>query len=630
MFKKGKWYFVNTDEGGGAQGANNAGVHSYSHDKVKSLAREICQNSLDAMKHHPDENKPVIVEFNDFRIDKDDYLGRSDLLQALNDVKEYYEKRKKYDKKEVNFADSCKKDLKRESIHCLRVSDFNTKGLEDSDKEQGDWFSLVKAVGYSDKPDTAGGSFGIGKHAAFAVSKISQVFYSTITDEPSQAFQGVTRFPSFKAKDGFKNGVGYFGKKDYKPLKKWHSLDPSFIRNESGTDLFIMDVDLGKDWEEQVAKNIIDNFFVSILENRLVVKINEITIDSKSIHELMHEYQDYLTDNYTYEFYIAYSKAKQLESIYSYSLFESDDVELRLFFNNQDKSETVSSRRINVTRQNGMKIFEKAHMPKVDFSGVLILRGDEINKFFRKLETPQHDRWSTDYAEDPKEAQKKQKELFDFAREVIKKHLDEVLGKEINAEGLSDFLPEYDPEGENQQEQEALTDFKIKTLKVNSKTIISNPQDESSDEPFGTEIQTEGAKDENGEAQFPPEHNEGEGSGNGHTDPGVEGDEDMPGIKYVKLKPQKVRVIKSDSGYRLIFTLKRQVQKFQVKLNYLGEVGNRPLKIDAVDYKQDIEINTNSFIVNNNHLDDSFRIDVSADNEENWSVKVDFYEIKSE
>jgi len=510
------------------------------------------------------------------------------------------------------------------------VSDFNTKGLEDSDKEQGDWFSLVKAVGYSDKPDTAGGSFGIGKHAAFAVSKISQVFYSTITDEPSQAFQGVTRFPSFKAKDGFKNGVGYFGKKKYKPLNTWYSLDPSFSRTESGTDLFIINVDLDKDWEDQVAKNIIDNFFVSILENKLVVKINKRTIDSESINDFMYEYEEYLTENYTYEFYIAYSKAEQLDSIYNHSLFEPDDVELRLFFNNQDKSEKVSSRKINVTRKNGMKIFEKGHMPKVDFSAVLILRGNEINKFFRKLETPQHDRWSTDYAENSKVAKKKQKELFDFAREVIRKHLEEVLGKEINAEGLSDFLPEYDPDGENQQEQEGLTDFKIKSLKINSKTIIDNSGQESSTETFNTEVPVEGSKNEDGDAQFPSGHSGGIGRGDGYSDSGSEVEKDMLGIKHIKFKPQKLRVIKTESGYRVIFSLKKQIRRFKVQLNYLGEVGSRPLKIDAVNYKHPIKLNTNSFIVKNDSLEKNFKIDVSADNTENWSIKVDFNEIKSE
>ena len=44
----------------------------------------------------------------------------------------------------------------------------------------GQWHRLVKMTGQSAKnSNTAGGSYGIGKHAPFAVSGLRTIFYST-------------------------------------------------------------------------------------------------------------------------------------------------------------------------------------------------------------------------------------------------------------------------------------------------------------------------------------------------------------------------------------------------------------------------------------------------------------------
>ena len=63
------WYFPST-EGGQINSINNAGIETFRGNELDSLTREICQNSLDAVK---DESQPVVVEFKRFEIETNQF-----------------------------------------------------------------------------------------------------------------------------------------------------------------------------------------------------------------------------------------------------------------------------------------------------------------------------------------------------------------------------------------------------------------------------------------------------------------------------------------------------------------------------------------------------------------------------
>ena len=63
-----KWYFPSTG-GGRKSGLNDGNIETFKDNPYKSLAREICQNSLDAAK----KGKVAIVEFSTFTIDSKDF-----------------------------------------------------------------------------------------------------------------------------------------------------------------------------------------------------------------------------------------------------------------------------------------------------------------------------------------------------------------------------------------------------------------------------------------------------------------------------------------------------------------------------------------------------------------------------
>lgn len=77
---KEKWNFP-SNNGGEINGIAHSGVETFKGTPIKSLAREICQNSLDARM---DNNKPVKIEFKTFNLNSKEIPGYEDLMDAIN------------------------------------------------------------------------------------------------------------------------------------------------------------------------------------------------------------------------------------------------------------------------------------------------------------------------------------------------------------------------------------------------------------------------------------------------------------------------------------------------------------------------------------------------------------------
>lgn len=190
---RGNWIFPSTD-GGEVQGLNNTGIEQFSDNSIRSLAREICQNSLDAV-----DNYPVVVEFNSFELDKSDFPNSNEFDLILNKCLDF----KKNNKDANDFFTNAIKVFNKEKIQCLRISDFSTTGLDEKN-----WKALVEESGESNKDDDKSGSKGIGKHAPFACSSLRTVFYSSMDKNNNCRSKGVARLTSHILKeyeDGYKD-----------------------------------------------------------------------------------------------------------------------------------------------------------------------------------------------------------------------------------------------------------------------------------------------------------------------------------------------------------------------------------------------------------------------------------------
>ena len=230
-----EWRFPSNDHGE-IKGINDSGVSMFKGEPLKSLAREICQNSLDAAI-----GGTVMVEFNLFKLPMDSFPGKEYLNDVFNRCLDFWSTQKTSDTK--NFFLEAKRTLSKEYCMFLRISDFNTKGLTGSrELRTTDWTDLIKSSGSSDKKGTAGGSFGIGKFAPFACSSLGSVFYSTYDMYEEKAFQGVSRLVTFiNDKDETTQGIGYYGNPEKNtPIYTELNLDRNFKRKEKEFEIMCM------------------------------------------------------------------------------------------------------------------------------------------------------------------------------------------------------------------------------------------------------------------------------------------------------------------------------------------------------------------------------------------------------
>lgn len=458
------WYFPIND-GGEFHGIGDSGIDLFKGEPVKSLAREICQNSIDASVN---ENAPVRVEFNLFSIN-------TAKLPDVECLKEYFELAQKFCQKQ-NFKKAQKyfersiPVLENSNIFVLRISDFNTTGLPGAMTADDDltspWFRLVRSVGSSDKADGSIGSYGSGKKAAFACSNLQTVFYSTFVENEGRAYQGVTKLIGFKdKKQQMHSDIGYFCEKKSMPVLEEFNLDENFNRIVPGTDVFIIGFKfVQQDWKKELISAVLDGFFYAIKEKHLIVNVNDVVIDSESIERFIEEYKEHI-DEKTYDYYKLMMSEKTTRRYYS--CMSDKDIEVQMLV------EPKLHKRVAIIRYPGMKIFDKGQISTtIPFAGICVIRGKKLAKLLGGLENIQHNKWELSrYDEDPekrKEAQRQRDAVYKYIRELFTELRGQDTEGEIDPE-IGDCLP--DPISENEEKKEVLSDEVMEIGKVKEITV---------------------------------------------------------------------------------------------------------------------------------------------------------------
>lgn len=648
MKYNGEWSFPTTG-GGKKTGFNESGIQFFNDDTLLSLAREICQNSLDAKKEN---NEPVTVVFSSFDLKKEDVMGREKFVEIIEKEIDYAKKYYKNDKTPITFYSDARKLLENDNLLCLRISDFNTSGLTGSDRDiDSKWDRLVKSEGFSDNPETSGGSFGIGKNAAFACSKLHTVFYSTLDEDGLIASQGVSKLSSCELDDGnITQGTGYFGEItnltnsiSLDNMKQQLFLDPSFIeRNESGTDIYILGFDdrnksneilndENEGWVIDVAASIIDNYFVSILDKKLIVKINDMELNSDTISEKF----DYIYKNnsdmfnqYTIDYFNILATDKYDTKHELFTMFEPDDVSFDIAFDPNFKN------RVGIIKGTGMKIFDKDKLPQISFyCGVLKLVGKDVNAYFRKMENPKHDEWYPSKMTDEKTARKMYNKLFDIVRATIRKYVESSIPESMDAEGVGEFLPDEFDDGSNNEPTENIMDDLVEEIKVEEKPIVKNAS-----------INVDDKDQENNQflgqayADGEEEVNYGQGDLNDSTGGKVspenansdDGNINTPSVKAVLTT--KSRCMFVNGKYEFMFVSPVDIENAKISVEIAGEVGNyKPKILDATGERKlfsnsSVRVKDNVIEVGKVNKNETKKIQFTLQENENWALEVKVYE----
>lgn len=551
-----EWNFPSNNYGQ-ILGISDSGVETFKGTPIKSLAREICQNSLDA---HRDNGEPTKVEFKVFDIKTEDIPDMATLTDAFKRALEFWggqrsDKAKKFFKTALDV-------LKKQTIPCLRISDFNTTGVVGSREEYNSpWCDLTKSTGASDKPASNGGSFGIGKFAPFACSTFRTVFYSTSDIENICAYQGVSRLTSFKNRQGeITQGTGFYGADKNFPVYEQISLDPNFARKPTdfGTDIYILAFAGGNDWKEQMVASILDGFLYAVFAETLIVDVDGIIVSKETLPDLICSYKDYFKEH-AEEYYQTLCGG---ESARSFEMDITDDPEIAGHLTLKMMIEPEFHRRVAMVRQTGMKIKDKGSISGlIPFAGVLFIEGPALNSYLRDLENPQHLEWEIERADNKAKANRLLKSLTRFIRNSLNE-----MKNDDSEEALDPDVGEYLSTDEkanesNQDRVESITDT-IKTFDIETKDSVSVPSDSQEEslaknkkeDPMGDAVEP----DLPGDGGSGSEGSEGGGGNGGGNNPGDGGGKNP--VDHRKspsaIKPMSIRSFarNKDTGeYTLIF-----------------------------------------------------------------------------
>lgn len=290
------WEFL-PNPGKEEEGLGHAGIETFKGSPYPGIARECSQNSLDAAARRSDgASEPVHLVFRLLSAPASEVPGLQDLKSTFAACRKQAKVRNL--KKDKEFFEHAAMIADSPSIPVLLMEDYGTTGLVGPAVEGTPFHALVKSSGISQKSDAdAGGSFGIGKNAAFAISSLRTVFYSTLylgDHGPAFLAQGKSILVSHDASSGSKRSTGYWGNGEYMPIDDASSL-PSWLRRDKvGTTVASIGFSNEPGWEWLMTESLIRNFFSAIHEGsiRFTVQrpdVSSIEISKDTITALFNE-----------------------------------------------------------------------------------------------------------------------------------------------------------------------------------------------------------------------------------------------------------------------------------------------------------------------------------------------------
>ncbi|WP_270842384.1 hypothetical protein [Mitsuokella multacida] len=397
MREDGKWRFASNNKGI-VDGFNDPGIETFSANSIASMVREVIQNSVD---QQVDDSRPVVVDFDFFQVTQDEIPGG----RQLGNIFDRCITASKGDPVATGFFQQAQK-LMKGKIDVLRISDHNTTGLvgAETDDTKTPWHQLVKGRGSSNKNINSGGSFGIGKAAPLACSYFHTIFYASKVDA-IDSYVGVSRLLSFKEKEsGFfgkeytTTGTGFYSSSDnmnaiLKPFAMGH-----FKRRDNGTDIYILALEKDKDLYGTIRLAVLENFFVSIEFQKLIVHVGQDTINRNSLAQYIAQLDD--------------KKYATLKDYYNLLIHRHDDPEenrvISLDADEYGKKYGIKdgectlllhqgedlNQRVLMTRKTGMTLFPQSRLGNsISYTGILLIQGDTMNQIFKTMEMPAHDKW---------------------------------------------------------------------------------------------------------------------------------------------------------------------------------------------------------------------------------------------
>lgn len=580
MFEIGNgWRFPLCDYGE-VKGINDAGVETFNSESLKSLIRESLQNSLDASS-----GGAVRVEFQEYELPTAQIPGNNDLVSAFRQCRD------EGDEQARDFFTNALEVASHKAVRVMRISDHGTTGLKGADTcaRGTDWSRLIKESGSSGKGDKSGGSFGIGKYSSFACSDFRTVFFSSMDEDGIESHVGVSRLTTFRpdGSEKYTTGIGYYsGTERNEAIRSQLSLEGLKKRStdDPGTDILILGFKCDGDITREVIKHVLVQFLVSIWKGKLSVVVNGQEVNDANLGLYVSKLNDQDPDEQVRETIEHYDMLTSTDDE-SVRIIEFDPSELRdngkagkfgwekgdcMLFLKQGGSNL--NRRVMYTRAAGMRLFNQKNISgSIRFTGILMIEGETMNRDFREMEAPSHDKWAPERAKDASKAEAMVKQLRGWVIDKVKESFSKSVEDQMEAYGTALYLPEREPEKADDDAEEAegldhtITEVTAKDTTPKRDERMALGESNLTPDPDG-----EGIIFSHGEGERGSSHRRGRPGG------------DAQGFVPVKVRKRLVCTDREKGEYRLTFTVPHTAKKVRILLSTLGEQGPDPIGVRSV------------------------------------------------
>ncbi|MGG2056324.1 hypothetical protein ABFY48_18420 [Lysinibacillus pakistanensis] len=413
---------------------------------VAGLTRENIQNSLDGRLN--DNDQPVAVTIKLGKINRQSIPGMDSIVERINSL----EGRNGYTKETISHM---KATMQEEEVRYISFEDSNTRGLTgakygQSNSKDHTWgiYAYNKGVHFEEKDEkfeaSRGGSHGVGKIASNAASDLHMMFFANCDKEGEQHLGGTIQLIEHQYQNAYYRSTGYFAKLEgskFMPFE--NSFDEIFEKQTRGLKIVIPFLRKSFYKEDEIIRSVCDSFFVSILEKKLIVHINDLVIDASTIEAIVsnpvYYEQDISAMKKVFTPLYVRTYKNELPRVIEIPL-GSSTFKFNLYFN---YDEQIPKGRVAIIRTIGMKIedFMVKNNSTKPFNGVLIGSSDE-DVYLKSLENESHTKISSDDIKNPELKKQAKKFISNLTKELLK-IIDEAVRKHNPVDGkinTSDLL----------------------------------------------------------------------------------------------------------------------------------------------------------------------------------------------
>jgi hypothetical protein len=345
--------------------------------------------------------------------------------------------------------------MTQKEVRYISFEDYNTRGLSGANNGQSHsksdtWSIYAYNKGFhSEEEDeqvetSRGGSHGVGKIASNAASDLHVMYFANCDAEGNQHLGGTVQLIEHEYENQCYRSTGYFTDiKEYEDNKtKFYPFENTsheiFEKKTRGLKIVIPYLREEYDDENEIIKSVCDSFFISILQEKLVVIVNGQEINHETLLDLVKDPTYYVQtlSEMKKEFTPLYVDTYIKEEPQPIQVSDGvNDYKFQLYF---QYNEEIPKGRVAVIRTIGMKIEDmkiKSNASK-PFNAVLI-GGSAEDAYLKSLENESHTKLSFDHIKDP-QLKKRARRFINKLNDEITRIIEEAMKKNNPTDGMID------------------------------------------------------------------------------------------------------------------------------------------------------------------------------------------------